>query len=294
MARESARAADVESYGLDPWEPRHVLLGDLTPDWIAAELARAVSAGTPPKAAAQYLVGWIGSALGEVVGAGLVEAGAGWLFDEVAFTLHPDGWPAALACIPRAVVEPGHRWAGLAGVDVLTHADADAGADADADAGAGADADAGAGADAGDTVAARAVRALVEVITPFVDAVAAVARVGRIGLWNEIGDSITGVLAYKPGLAHAAAKREVLLAAVTFEGAPWRALPRVDVLDHDTLGTVVAYRRGGCCLAYTEAGPEPARPSEEPDAYCLTCSKIDFEVCARRQLDYLIEEQRSD
>lgn len=237
-----------------------------------------VADGVPPKAAATYLAGWFGGGLAESIGVGLAGAGAAFCADadQVRFDLHAEGWPQEVRPGGAIVVDASHPWAGRPGVEVVEDPFA---------------------------VLDRAVRSLVQVATPIIDACRALAPVGRVGLWNEVGDALACVLSYQSFLPADATALVVLDAAVSWPGPPWKARPRLGFAASELLGPVAVAQKGGCCLAYTrdrscddhhggDGEPDPeqvARDDRFPDhpaqpSYCSTCSFRDPADCDARQV----------
>ncbi|MGH9247791.1 MAG: hypothetical protein ACRD29_26455 [Acidimicrobiales bacterium] len=119
---------DDDHHGDEPAsvEPGWTGLGDLLADG-AADLAVVhrllVDDGTPPKAAATYLAGWVGGMVAEAVGFALAAAGAGFVVDadEIRLHRHPLGRFDAVDLRGPSVllVTDGHPWAGQDGVEVV-------------------------------------------------------------------------------------------------------------------------------------------------------------------------------
>ncbi len=239
--------------------------------------AEMIAAGDPAKAAALYLVGWVGGFLGECVGFVLATSGAGVLADErVRWGFHPDGWPDrvdASAC--DLVVLTGHPWTGLPGVRVV---------------------------DDPDEVVDLVVGALVGTLTPYVERCRGLAKVGSNSLWAEVADGIGSATALSPDLQSRGPTIPTLEALVGAHGAPWRKRPALWCAVGDQ-GPMVVAQKGGCCLAYTgldplvgdEDGDEgddedhrayaarfPHVPGEQH--YCSTCSFRTREDVEARQV----------
>ncbi len=184
-----------------------------------------VDAGHPPKAAANYLVGWVGGGLGRTVGFLWAMGDAGVLVDErVRWRMLPGGWPDRIdvADCPVAV-RSGHPWESAPGVHVH---------------------------DSDSTVAAVVVDALAALLDPLLRAVGTLARVGRTSLWSEVADGIAQATAGSPDLPggdSGVARLEALLAT---PGSPWRRRASMWTVD-SSAGPMVVTHRGGCCLAYT-------------------------------------------
>ena len=226
-----------------------------------------------PQAAATYISGWFNGGVGRIVSLGLATAGAGLLLDPDAlvFDVVEEKWPEQIhPGRVRAVVAPGHRWAGSPGVEVV----------------------------GAEEVLPRTMAALIEVLTPMVAACRGLARVSRVGLWDQVADGVVCDLAHREGLQVTPLAEEVVEAAVALAGMPWKARPRLVWAHSEVLGRVLVAQKGGCCLAFTnkrEPAPEcelsPAmlayrerfgvdRPGKR---YCSTCPFRDTaEVVERR------------
>lgn len=214
-----------------------------------------------PQAAATYISGWFNGGVGRLVSLGLATAGAGLLLDPdtLVFEVVEDKWPERIR--PgrvRAVVAPGHRWAGSPDAEVVPAAE----------------------------VLPRTMAALIDVVGPIVEACRGLARVSRVGLWDQVADGLVCDLAYREGLRVTPLAEEVVEAAVALAGMPWRARPRLVWAHSEILGRMLVAQKGGCCLAFTskrEPAPEcelsPAmlayrqrfgvdRPGKR---YCATC-----------------------
>jgi hypothetical protein len=226
-----------------------------------------------PQAAATYISGWFNGGVGRLVSLGLATAGAGLLLDprELVFDVVEDRWPEQIhPGRVRAVVAPGHRWAGGPGVEVVDV----------------------------DEVLPRTMTALVEVLTPLVEACRGLARVSRVGLWDQVADGLVCDLAQREGMHVTPLAEEVALAAVAIAGMPWKARPRLVWAHSEVLGRMLVAQKGGCCLAFTNKR-EPTPESELSPAllayrqrfgidrpgkrYCTTCPFRDTaEVVERR------------
>ena len=259
LARQQARHDPDGSAGGE-WRT----MGDLLRDDAQAVRdahARLVAAGTSDRAAAKYLAGWIGGLLGGVVGFTYATTGAGLHTDgTVRWRFHPGGWPDRVD-VSRVgvVVPPGHRWAGLPGVESVRDPD---------------------------VVRSRTVDALVQAIVGAIDVVHGLAKVGRNSLWAEVADGLGAATTSCPGLPDCADTIAPLEALLRVPDAPWRARPRLWRARGQT-GPLVVARKGGCCLAYTcTVQGEPAGLDDDSDygifsrrfpqeagepSYCSTC-----------------------
>lgn len=266
--------------------PRRVLtLAELVADdaeLLRSSHARLVAEGTPPPAAAAYLAGWYGAGPAGALGIVVAVTGAAPDLDAeaVRLTVHTDGWVERVDIgAPRLLVGPEHRWAGLAGVTVVED----------------------------ETERhRRLVAGLTGALTPTIDACHGLARIGRAGLWNEVADGFGMCLAHQLDIPVDAAMTGRLTAVLSAEGAPWRARPALR-FGRAGFGEVHLAQKGGCCLAYTEAGDGDgdaghgdededeehrvyeARFPDEPGAprYCSTCSFRDADDCDARQVFWL-------
>ena len=239
--------------------------------------ARAVADGDPPNAVANYLVGWIGGFLGEVVGFVHATTGAGVLADStVRWRFRPEGWPDRVDVTgARIAVPDDHPWAGVRGVETLRDAAA---------------------------VRLHAVESLVATLAPLVDACRTLAKVGRNALWAEVADGIGTATAASPGLDGSVATIADVEALLAVPGAPWRQRPTLWAAVGDS-GPMVVGRKGGCCLAYTglEDEPDNAEGVEDLDPeqraykerfprvtgeryYCSTCCFRDAADVEARQV----------
>jgi len=276
---------------LDLWEadagltapPEILSTAELLAD-DAAVLRRAhaqiVADGTPPPAAATYLVDWYPGTLASVVGYVLATAGAGMLADgggpeAVRWHLHPDGWPFRIDLPVHCLVLPDHPWADDERAQVVPDAD---------------------------DLLERTVRSLVSASAPIVDVCHGLARVGAAGLWNEVADAIGRSVAFQHLVEPTPAMLAVLRAAVAVDVAPWKASPRLGFAPSEALGPVHVVQKGGCCLAYTASAGEPPDPEDpgltpyhraylrrfpvDPDRprYCSTCSFRDAADTNARQV----------
>jgi len=275
----------------DDWEEEAELTGpaevigitDLHADdgaRLRAAHDRLVVEGTPPPAAATYLADWYAGAIAGAVGYGLATAGAGFLATptpdaEVQLHLHPDGWPFRVELPGHVLVLPDHPWAGDDSSQTV-----------------------------GDVhqLLRRTVHELVEAVRPIIDACHRLARVGAAGLWNEVADSLGKAVAFQHLVPPTPTMLAVLDAAVSLDGVPWKARPRLGFAISPVLGAVHVAQKGGCCLAYTapeEEPPDPDDPGLAPyhraylarfpvDAaaprYCSTCSFRDSADTDARQV----------
>ncbi len=227
-----------------------------------------------PQAAATYLAGWFGGGVARLVGLGLASAGAGLLLDDadLVFDVVEDGWPEQIRPgSMRAFVAPDHSWAGSPGAEVVDAAD----------------------------VLPRTMAALVELVTPILDACRVLARVSRTGLWDEVADGVVGELASADGLKVTPAAEELVLAAVELPGMPWKARPRLVWAESAVLGRMLVAQKGGCCLAFTNKR-EPLAESElappqlayrqrfgldrAGKRYCSTCCFRDLDDVVERRV----------
>jgi hypothetical protein len=245
--------------------------------WLRAVHHRLMTGhSAPADTAASYLTGWYAGAIVDVVGYGLATARAGLLLDAdtVRLHVHPDGWIDRIELVaPTALVPAGHPWAGRPGVEV----------------------------DDADRMLHRCVAGAVALVRPIVDGCHGLARVGRAGLWNEVGDSLG--LAFDDAVPATEPVRELLMAAVSVPGVPWRAKPSIEIVDDGVLGLAFVRRKGGCCLAYQcdhgEATDHDAdNGAVDPDLqafrerfgaddgphYCTTCKFRDPDDSRERQL----------
>lgn len=284
--------ADFVTARLDDWgeEPgsvaRTVSLPELLADdaaMLRAQFATLVGDGTPSQAAATYLAGWFGGGLAEAVGIGLAGAGAGFCADadRIEFDLHADGWPIRIRPGGPTVVTDGHPWAGAPDVIVVASPDG---------------------------VVDRTIHTLVAVATPIVAACRALTAVGTAGLWNEVGDSLGGVVAYQRLLPADAEVFALLETAMAWPGVPWKGRARLGVAQSEELGPVAVIQKGGCCLAYTGDHADDELPIEgvavdispEQQAwierfpadlgaprYCSTCAFREADDCDARQVFWL-------
>lgn len=232
--------------------------------------ARLVAGGATPQAAAKWLSAWYPGLVAHAVGWVLGTAGAALVVDpgEVRFAVVPEGWPSGADLGPlRVAVAPDHPWAGRPGADVV----------------------------APDAVLATALASVVAQ-AGLVEQLRALARVGRPSLWAEVADRLGTALSHDAALPvceHAAGR---LRAVVRLPGAPWRAVPRLEV-EPTAAGPAYLPQKGGCCLAY-QCAPEPEvlqpgswlavyrerfpAPQDAADR-CSTCSLLDPDACRARQ-----------
>lgn len=261
------------------WSVRDMLADDAA--WLRSlHQQLSAGAGVPPRAAANYLAGWVGGTLAGAIGFALTASGAGFVLEreQVRWRQHTGGWIDAVDLgAPHVLVPPGHPWAGQPEIEVIADAAA---------------------------LRTRTVRALVDVLRPIVDACHGLARVGKVGLWNEVGDGLGMALAFQRTIPARAELVEMLDAAVATPGAPWKARPSLDIAD-SALGPVYVGQKGGCCLAFTrsehevvDAGAGVAGPAHlaylarfpqvpgEPQ-YCSTCRFRTPDDCQARQLFWL-------
>jgi hypothetical protein len=239
---------------------------------LLTELHRRVMDGfhAPADTAATYLAGWLAGTVADAVGHCLGTASAGLIFDVdgLRFHLHRDAWVDRLVVDgARAVVPVGHAWAGRP--DVLVVDDVE-------------------------SMLGETVGALVAAVTPLVEACHRLAPIGRVGLWNEVGDSLG--LALDDGGRADESVRLLLAAAVAVPGAPWRAAPALRLVHDEMLGPTVVCHKGGCCLAYKcdrhedDDATDPdhaayvARFGDDAPHYCNTCKFRDHDDSAARQL----------
>jgi hypothetical protein len=245
-------------------------------DTLVAAHRRLTAAGTPAPAAATYLAGWYAGALADATGFVLATAGAGLLLDRktMRLTVHPGGWPERVEPGTRVAVARNHPWAKRPEVSVVERPE---------------------------DVVRAAVEALVAVAAPLVEACRGLARVGRVGLWNEVGDRLGAAVAFQFDVPVTPAMLQILDAAASVPGAPWRARPRLAFASSAQLGTVHVAQKGGCCLAYTVPPLPPddaARADDERGyadlpgvpRYCSTCSLRPAGDCDARQILWLEQE----
>ncbi len=269
------RWADHDADG-EPAPGRWMSVGDVVAGgcrWLRELHPTVMSEYTaPPDTAATYLAGWYAGALADVVGYGLATAGAGIVLrpEAVRLRVHPDGWVDRIELdLPTAVVPDGHPWAGRPDVDVVD----------------------------ADEMLRRCVTALIEVVAPIVDGCHGLARVGRVGLWNEVADHLG--LAFDEAVPAVESVRDLLLASVAVPDVPWRARPRIEIVDDEVLGPALIRRKGGCCLAYQCDHDAGADEIVDPDRlafrerfgadthgphYCTTCKFRDPDDSRDRQL----------
>ncbi len=228
--------------------------------------------GATPAAAAKWLVSWVAGELAGAVGFTLAAASAGLLVerDTVRWCVGPDGRPARVDPGPVAVaVAAGHPWTGLDGVEVV------------------------------EDPAGTAVRALVEVAGPLVEACRGLGRVGRAAAWTEVADGLGTAVLDVEGLPVEQRAVDALASALDVAGAPWRRRPRLRVADTE-LGRLYLGRKAGCCLSYQtppSPAPDPATLDPRTRAYlerfphrdgepqhCATCSLRDVAGCEARQM----------
>jgi hypothetical protein len=270
VARESGSGSPVSL---------HDVLADGAALLVAAH-RRLTADGTPGPAAATYLAGWFAGAVADVTGFVLATAGAGLLLDRdtVRLTLHPDGWPERVDPAGHMVVARDHPWATRRDVAVV---------------------------EAPEDVVRAAVEALVAVTAPLIEACRGLARVGRVGLWNEVGDRLGAALAFQLDIPVMPAMAQVLEAACSLPGVPWRARPRLVFTSSALLGTVHVAQKGGCCLAHTAPPPAAADEAAVVDwqgyadlpgtpRYCSTCSQRPAPDCDARQVRWLEQTTRRD
>ena len=237
---------------------------------------RLVGDGYPPRSAVMILAGWFGGGVADAMGFALATASAAIVpvRESLGWRITDGGWPDRVRFdTERLVVDRGHPWSESPRVDVV---------------------------DGSDDVIDAAVQSLVEATRPLVDECRRLAKVGTVGLWNEIGDALG--LCVDNADAIAADERVIatLRRATGAAGAPWRARPRLRVADHHALGPIYVAQKGGCCLAYLGAhrantaaadvtGERRAYIERFPDdhQYCSTCSLIDNDACAARQIYWL-------
>jgi hypothetical protein len=199
--------------------------------------AAMTEAGDPPRAVANYLVGWVGGFLGEAVAFVLATAGAGVLAGpSTRWRFHPDGWPdrVDVSSCP-VVVPPGHPWAGLDGVRVV-------GSEAEVD--------------------RQVADALVDILTPYVEACRTLARIGGASLWAEVADGIGAATATTPELEALGPTIPRVQALLHIPGVPWRTRPALWCAEGGR-GRMVVVQKGGCCLAYTATVEDDADPPED-------------------------------
>lgn len=257
-----------------------MLAGDAAMLWdLHARIS--TSHRVPARTAVTYMAGWIGGVLADAVGFALGTSGAGFLVrpPQIRWRQHLDGWMDRVELgQATVVVPPDHPWAGQAAVEVVSGSQ---------------------------EVGLLAVRALVDLLDPFIQACHGLARVNRAGLWNEVADGLGMALALQARLpAHPDALGR-LATALRCAEAPWTRCPRLRLVG-SRLGTVHVAQKGGCCLAFTrpadavpalEALDDAGRayrqrfPLDDPGKrYCSTCRFRDPADCEARQLYWLERE----
>ncbi len=119
-------------------------------------------------------------------------------------------------------------------------------------------------------MAEATVAALIDAVTPLIDACHGLARIGRAGLWNEVADGLATTVGFDATLSVHARAVDPLANAVTVGGAPWKAQPSVRIVDAAT-GPTYIVQKGGCCLAYTRPrDPDVTNPGRLDDKHAPT------------------------
>lgn len=284
-ARYDEHADDSAAATADDCESRWSTVADLLLDdaAILRSMHRRLvdEERVPAAAAATYIAGWTAGTLADAVGFGLATAAAGFVVDaaHIRWRQHPDGWMERVdlaGC--NALVAAGHPWADCDGVEIVAD-------------------------DA--TVQERAVMALVELVTPLIDACHSLTRVGRAGLWNEVADGLGMAVSFQWALPTHPDAVDALTSAVRVPGVPWKARPEVRIVEHPVIGPVYVGHKGGCCLAYTRQRDEAHEPpddemteeqreylarfpvSADQPRYCSTCTFRDTRDVEARQLFWL-------
>lgn len=231
--------------------------------------------GVPEEVAAVALAGWHGGVLATHLGLELT-LGVGVVVEPATLRFHHldgGGVDAVDSTGGQLVVPIGHPWADeLAVATVATF----------------------------DEVLETTVAAMVSVLDPVLSVIPSIKRVGRVGLWNEVGDSLGMALCAQDELRPTVAAQGILDRAVRSTHRRWKATPTVRIVDGPAAPIAIG-RKGGCCLLYRHE-PEPIDPAvldevdrrflerfpvERPD-YCATCSLRTVADCEARQL-YLDE-----
>lgn len=171
--------------------------------------------------------------------------------------------------VPAIAVAAGHPWRGRPGVRTL---------------------------DTDGLVAQACTAALVGTVTPIVELLQRLTRAGRTGLWHEVSDAVGGSLVERPE-PPTPVELERLRALLGVPRAPWKRLPRIELVA-TAEGAVCVCHRGGCCQSFT-AVPSTAEitadddhsafaaafpdPADVPD-YCANCRFRSFDDVVRRRL----------
>lgn len=128
------------------------------------------------------------------------------------------------------------------------------------------------------TTVDASLESMVRALMPVVSVLHELASIGEVGLWNEVAD---GLVTWAVDDAWLRPTQEVvdgLDALVRWDGAPWRASPRVELLD-GLRGALVVVQKGGCCLVHTLV---PSSADGER-AWCSNCSLRSWEDCVTRR-----------
>lgn len=270
---EAAEGRPSTSLGVD----------DLVADGAAllrAAFDHEVEEGWPPQAAATNLAGGWGGSVSTFVAFLAVASDAHWLVSPAGlrWARHPDGWVEAVRVEhPRVLVGSGHPWAGQPGVEVVADP-----AERDR----------------------RAVGAVVDALTPVIQAIRGLTRVGTPGLWNAVVDAFGEAVVHQGIFPVTPDQVVVVRRLVAAADRPWRSRPTVRAVATD-FGHVCVTQRGGCCLAYLVDWPDDhdgddahraydaafPEPTEAP-GYCPDCSLRPYAECEVRQVWWRVREQR--
>jgi hypothetical protein len=210
----------------------------------------------PRPAAATYVASWTGGTLAGAIGYSLAAASAGFVvdIDAIRWHQHPDGWlDRADISDARVVVAADHPWSGLPGVHTVADAR---------------------------EVRLMTVLAMINALTPVIDACHRLAPIGKAGLWNEVADGFGMSVAYRPSLPVRQAAVDALKDALRCAGPPWKSYPEIRIVDGPA-GAVYIGQKGGCCLLYTRSDR----------SYCSTCSFRERSDCESRQLAWIGQER---